>query len=233
MADDIDALAGEYVLGTLDASEHKAFQRRLLTDPAAVAAVSDWQARLSPLLLAIPAAQVPAGLWGRIDTNGRPANDNAVLRRWQAATAAATLLALVTIGLTFRPQPTAQAPAQLSQVPQASALYQSVAALSETGSKPALLVTYDDRTRKMRVTPVNVNSRPGHSLELWVIAGKLPPRSIGLMKEHGATALDRPAIDLRHENTIAVSVEPEGGSPTGAPTGPVIYSGQMIRLTTS
>ena len=33
--------------------------------------------------------------------------------------------------------------------------------------------------------------------------------------------------------TIAVSVEPRGGSPTGLPTGPVIYSGRMINLTTS
>ena len=50
MADDIEMIAGEYVLGTLDAAEHKAFQRRLLTDPDAVAAVSGWQDRLSPLL---------------------------------------------------------------------------------------------------------------------------------------------------------------------------------------
>jgi anti-sigma-K factor RskA len=231
MADDIDALAGEYVLGTLDASEHKAFQRRLLTDPAAAAAVSDWQARLSPLLLAVPEVQAPAALWDQVETASRPANDNSILRRWQAATAAAALVALVTTGLAFRPRPAPQAPVQVAQAP--SPLYQSVAALSETGSKPALLVTYDDKTGKMRVTPVNVGPRPGHSLELWVIAGKAAPKSLGLMKDRGATALDQLALDLRQDNTIAVSVEPEGGSPTGLPTGPVIYSGQMIRLTTS
>ncbi len=50
MADDIEMVAGEYVLGTLDAAEHKAFQRRLLTDPAAVAAVSGWQDRTSIII---------------------------------------------------------------------------------------------------------------------------------------------------------------------------------------
>ena len=229
MADDIDALAGEYVLGTLDAAEHRTFQRRLLTDPAAAAAVSDWQARLSPLLLAVPEVQAPAALWDQVNTASRPANDNSILRRWQAATVAAALVALVTTGLAVRPVP--QAPVQVAQAP--SPLYQSVAALSETGSKPALLVTYDDKTGKMRVTPVNVAPRPGHSLELWVIAGKAAPKSIGLMKNKGATALDQLALDLQTDNTIAVSVEPEGGSPTGLPTGPVIYSGQMIKLTTS
>ncbi len=233
MADDYDALAGEYVLGTLDAAEQRAFQRRLLTDPAVAAAVADWQARLSPLLHAVPEVQAPAALWDQVEMSSRPANDNSVLRRWQAATVAAALVALVTTGLALRPQPAPQAPVQVAQAPAPSPLYQSVAALSETGGAPALLVTYDDKTGKMRVTPVNVSPRPGHSLELWVIAGKAAPKSIGLMKDKGATALDQLALDLKQSNMIAVSVEPEGGSPTGLPTGPVIYSGPMIRLTTS
>ena len=53
------------------------------------------------------------------------------------------------------------------------------------------------------------------------------------MRDEGATALDRMALDLKQGMTIAVSVEPKGGSPTGLPTGPVIYSGQMIDLPTS
>ncbi|ATE63776.1 anti-sigma factor [Rhizorhabdus dicambivorans] len=233
MADDIDLTAGEYVLGTLDAGEHRAFQRRLLTDPEAVAAVAAWQDRLAPLLLAVPEATPAPDLWNRIETAGRPANDNGVLRRWQAATAAAALLALVSTGIALRPRPAApqSAPQVAQQAP--SPLFQSVAALSETGGSPALLVTYDKASGRMRVMPVNVSPRPGHSLELWVIAGKAPPRSIGLMRDGGATALEKLAIDMAQDNTIAVSVEPEGGSPTGLPTGPVIYSGRMVELPTS
>lgn len=233
MADDIDMIAGEYVLGTLDDSERKAFQRRLLTDPVAVAAVAAWQARLSPLLLALPEVPAPAGLWDQIEARARPANDNGILRRWQVATVAAALVAIVSTGVALRPQSAPDAAVQIAQAPAPSPLYQSVAALSETGSAPALLVTYDEKTKKMRVTPVNVSPRPGHSLELWAIAGKAAPKSIGLMQDKGATALDRLALDLAQDVTIAVSVEPKGGSPTGSPTGPVIYSGRMINLTTS
>ncbi|KQX17555.1 MULTISPECIES: anti-sigma factor [unclassified Sphingomonas] len=233
MADDIDMLAGEYVLGTLDGVERRAFQRRLLTDPAAVAAVATWQERLSPLLLTVPEAAAPPGLWARIERGGAPANDNRRLRRWQLATAAAAMAALVSTGVALRPGSTpAPPPPQLAQRAP-SPLFRSVAALSEQGGSPALLVTYDPDSRMMRVMPVNVAPRPGHSLELWVIAGKAAPRSIGLMPEDGATALDRMALDLQQQMTIAVSVEPKGGSPTGLPTGPVIYSGQMVSLPSS
>ncbi|RYD91346.1 MAG: hypothetical protein EOP61_27740 [Sphingomonadales bacterium] len=231
MADDIDMIAGEYVLGTLDDAERAGFQRRLLTDAAAVAAVATWQARLSPLLLTVPEVPAPAALWDQVEAKSRPANDNGLLRRWQAATAAAALIAVVSTGLALRPRPESVTVAQTAPAP--SALFQSVAALSESGGAPALLVTYDEATKKMRVTPVNVSPRPGHSLELWVIAGKAAPKSIGLMQDKGATALERMALDLQQDMTIAVSVEPKGGSPTGLPTGPVIYSGRMINLPTS
>lgn len=231
MADDLDAIAGEYVLATLDDAERKTFQRRLLTDPAAVAAVATWQARLSPLLLAVPEVPAPAALWARVEAAGRPANDNSRVRRWQAATVAAALVAVVSTGLALRPQRAPITVAQPATSP--SPLFQSVAALSETGGAPALLVTYDPAAGKMRVTPVNVSPRPGHSLELWVIAGKAAPKSVGLMRDEGATAIERMALDLKQDMTIAVSVEPEGGSPTGLPTGPVIYSGRMINLPTS
>lgn len=231
MADDIDLLAGEYVLGTLDPAERRAFHRRLLTDPAAVAAVATWQDRLSPLLLTVPEEAPPAGLWARIGTDAGPANDNGRLRRWQLATVAAALVALVSTGMALRPDTPPPAP-PVAQ-PASSPLFQSIAALSEQGGAPALLVTYDPARKEMRVMPVNVSPRPGRSLELWVIAGKAAPRSIGLMRDGGETALDRMALDMRQEMTIAVSVEPKGGSPTGLPTGPVIYSGQMVSLPTS
>jgi anti-sigma-K factor RskA len=149
------------------------------------------------------------------------------------ATAAAALVALVSSGIALRPraEPVAPAPqvAQVAPTP----LFQSVAALSEQGASPALLVTYDSAGKVMRVMPVNVAPRPGHSLELWVIAGKAAPKSIGLMREDGAMALEKMALDMQQQMTIAVSVEPKGGSPTGLPTGPVIYSGQMLSLPTS
>lgn len=233
MADETDALAGEYVLGTLTEIERRAFQRRLLTDPGAVAAVAAWQDRLSPLLLTLPEAAPDPALWARIDAKAITANDNGALRRWRLATAAAALIALVSTGIALRrPAPAPAPPPEVVQRAP-SPLFQSVAALSEQGGAPALLVTYDPAGKTMRVMPVNVTPRPGHSLELWVIAGKAAPKSIGLMHESGATALDKMVLDMQQQMTIAVSVEPKGGSPTGLPTGPVIYSGRMISLPSS
>ena len=73
MADDPAMVAGEYVLGTLDADERRAFSRRLLTDRQAVADVAAWQERLAPLLLGGPEATVSPALWTRIDRATRPA----------------------------------------------------------------------------------------------------------------------------------------------------------------
>jgi anti-sigma-K factor RskA len=232
--DDPSMLAGEYVIGTLDAAERRAFSRRLLAEPALVALVADWQERLAPLLLSAPEISPPDRLWVRIDSatrTGRAANDNQRVGRWQIATAAAALLALVTTGLALRPVlPPTQAPI-VAQAPQPG-FAQQIAALSSEGGAPALLVSYDAVTRKMRVLQVNVAPSPGHSMELWVIAGKAAPKSIGLMPKQGAAALDNLHVDPTLDTTIAVSVEPVGGSPTGAPTGPVVYSGRMIALRT-
>lgn len=231
MADDLDPIAGEYVLGTLDAEERRAFQRRLLTDPAAVAAVAAWQDRLAPLLLTVEAVEPPASVWARVAASGQTANDNAVVRRWQMATAAAVLVAMGSVGMALRPP--APSPAPATQVAErGGATIQSVAALSEKGGTPALLVTYDQASGQLQVTPVNVADKPGHSMELWVIAGKAAPKSIGLMPDDGSPALERLRLDTAEDMTIAVSVEPKGGSPTGLPTGPVVYSGQMVRLPT-
>jgi anti-sigma-K factor RskA len=230
MADDLDPIAGEYVLGTLDAEERRTFQRRLLTDPAAVAAVAAWQDRLAPLLLTVEAVDPPASVWARVAA-GPPANDNGAIRRWQMATAAAVLVAIGSIGMALRSP--APPPAPTTQVAErGGATVQSVAALSEKGGTPALLVTYDQASGRLQVTPVNVADKPGHSMELWVIAGKAAPKSIGLMPDDGSPALEQLSLDTAQDMTIAVSVEPKGGSPTGLPTGPVVYSGQMVRLPT-
>jgi anti-sigma-K factor RskA len=233
--DDPSMLAGEYVLGTLDAAERRAFSRRLLMEPAQVALVADWQERLAPLLISAPEVAPPDHLWTRIENatrTGVAANDNQRVGRWQIATAAAALLALVTTGLALRPIiPPTRSPT-VAHAPQPG-LVQQIAALSSEGGTPALLVSYDVATHKMRVLPVNVTPTPGHSMELWVIAGKAAPRSIGLMPKQGMALLDHLHVDPALDTTIAVSLEPVGGSPTGAPTGPVVYSGRMMTLSKS
>lgn len=62
----LDALAGEYVLGTLAGAEREAFARRLAADPEAQRLVDRWTARVGAMLSA-PTVEPSAALWDRID----------------------------------------------------------------------------------------------------------------------------------------------------------------------
>ena len=65
--DDIDAIAGEYVLGTLDPAERSVVAARRQREPALDAAIRDWEQRLAPLDAETREIAPPVGLWTRIE----------------------------------------------------------------------------------------------------------------------------------------------------------------------
>ena len=64
--DDIDDLAGEYVLGTLDAGERALVAARRQREPDLDAAIRDWERRLAPLDAATKSVAPPADLCARV-----------------------------------------------------------------------------------------------------------------------------------------------------------------------
>ena len=80
--DEIEALAGEYVLGTLDADERRAAEARLAADASFRSAVAGWERRLQPLADLAPGAAPPADAFARILATDR----SFAGRRRQAAT---------------------------------------------------------------------------------------------------------------------------------------------------
>jgi anti-sigma-K factor RskA len=75
-------------------------------------------------------------------------------------------------------------------------------------------------------------SDPAHAHELWVIPKDGKPRSLGTMgasKQMHMQLADALAKLFQQGATIAISVEPQGGSPTGFPTGPVVASGALAK----
>ena len=130
----------------------------------------------------------------------------------------------------IRPKPRTQVVEVKTPPPPAAAQY--VALLQKDAGSPAFILTVDAATKNFTVRKVGAQPEAGKSFELWVVSDKLQrPRSLGVIGSSDFTA--RPVLsgydsDLVNKATYAVSLEPEGGSPTGAPTGPIVYTGKLI-----
>jgi anti-sigma-K factor RskA len=76
--------------------------------------------------------------------------------------------------------------------------------------------------------------RATKDLELWLISPAVPaPRPLGLIAK-GTLSVDLGPLAARAlaSGVLAVSLEPAGGSPTGSPTGPVLYQGRILATPT-
>jgi len=113
--------------------------------------------------------------------------------------------------------------------PQGSRL---VAVLQQEPTAPAFLLTVDSQTRTLTVRRVSATPEPGRSYELWLISKRLPtPRSLGVLGNDEFTQRPLPGnfdVDTLRAASYAVSLEPAGGSPSGVPTGPVLFTGKMV-----
>jgi anti-sigma-K factor RskA len=135
---------------------------------------------------------------------------------WRGATAAALALAAVFIGITFIKPP--------ARVPQFAA-----ALAPADGPAPTFLAeTLADGSVMIRpLAPVTVES--GKDMELWALPeGATKPISLGVLPTFGRNL--KPTIPVQAPTKILVSLEPQGGSPTGQPTGPVLYAGTLARI---
>jgi anti-sigma-K factor RskA len=165
------------------------------------------------------------------------------VRRWRnvasfTSAIAAALVAMLAIQVyqpellpdAVRPKPRTQVVEVKTPTPPAAAQY--VALLQKDAGSPAFILTVDAVTRNFTVRKVGAQPEPGKSYELWIVSDKLQrPRSLGVIGGNDFTA--RPVLstydaDLVNKATYAVSVEPEGGSPTAAPTGPIVFTGKLI-----
>lgn len=228
-SDDIEDLAGEYVLGTLDSAERAFVAARREREPQLAAAIAAWEHRLAPLIETIPAVAPPPGLLEKIvarlssrsGAGGEVIDLTRRLKRWRAGALAASALAAslaLTIGVReFAPKPPSK---------------NLVAVLQKDASSPAFLVSVDVDHKLMTVRPVAAKREAGKSYELWIIQDTLgSPKSLGVIDEN--KPMHRPTLaaykpEVIESATLAVSLEPEGGSPTGAPTGPVVFTGKLL-----
>ncbi len=207
-AEDDSALAAEYVLGVLPLPDRAAAEARAKADPAFAAEIAAWEAHFAALNDGFAEAPAP-DLLPRIEARLFPA---APPRRagwfgWLvgAVTAAALALALVLALPWLAPRPAMQAD------------------LVAEGSALAYRVSYAGDS--LTVTRTGGDAAPaGQVHELWLIAGNAAPVSLGLLEGETVTMQMPAPIE---GVVLAVSMEPEGGSPTGQPTGPVLVAGTV------
>jgi anti-sigma-K factor RskA len=107
-----------------------------------------------------------------------------------------------------------------------------VAVLQQGPNAPAFLLTFDLRQRMLFVRRVSASPEAGKSYQLWLISKNLgAPRSLGLVDNNEFTSRNLSGnydIDTLRTANYAISLEPNGGSPTGAPTGPVLFTGRAV-----
>lgn len=220
------ALAGEYVLGLLDAAGQAQANARIATDPEFASEVIAWGGRFEPLLGASD-QQPSAHVWEKIVTQipVETEQDRAQpsVRIWQGLTALSASVAAV-LGLMLSTQPVPPAPL----TPAAPLL----AALGSDNNATAITARYDRDTGQLLLTPVVVKTGKLYP-ELWIIPAGGVPQSLGVINGKSPTQI---AILPSHRAlmdrgaTLAITPEHDGGSASGQPTGPIIASGTITTL---
>ena len=219
-SEELSVLAGEYVLGVLDAHESGEVAAALAINAELRRAVAFWDERFHPLSSLAASPEPPPDTWQAIEARIRTKTakpvaksfwTNLALWRWSTAGFAAAAAALALwIAVTPVPGPSLVAILHPPQQDQAS----WIATAGRSGLVLRAVTT---------ATPPS-----DRAFELWAIApGATQPRSLGVISPNGELKLSRLPADLRDGATLAISIEPIGGSPTQLPSGPVVYIGSV------
>src|SRR5262245_5307547 len=231
--EDREVLAGEYVLGTLDPAERAEAERLRAGDPDFANAIAAWERRLDPLNARVASVAPPEGLFQRIEQRlGEPAVGTVPpsaaiiklerrVRHWRAATLAMAAVAASLIGF-------------IVAAPREPVAQRFVAAVQQGDQQPVFVVAVDTAKGIIAVRPVAAQPpQSGRDYELWAVGGGRPrPQSLGLIT---LSDVNLPVARLESDKAaviggtvFAVSLEPRGGSPTGQPTGPVLWTGKLV-----
>ncbi len=223
-----EALAAQYVAGTLRGPARRRFEALLPSHPGLQTAVRQWQLRLMPLTGVLPPQTPPDRVWRAIERRLWPAAAAVATLSWWSRLAlwrglsAVASLAVVALAVLVASPPPALAPV--------------VVVLASTGADAGtagtIVASFSGDGRALVTRPLQpVSLSADRVFELWSVPPEGNPRSLGLISASGATVLQRqklPATVLRGGTAaLAVSIEPPGGSPTGTPTGPVVFVGKL------
>ncbi len=225
----LDALAASYVLGTLSPRARARLAHVARTDTVVSSTLREWEQRLSPFAEAAPPITPPPQVWRRIALRlGLDAVRRSERGPWWTRVgfwrgfAVASFVAAVGLGVA------------LMRAPSEEAAQPIVVVLGAQDAPPALVATLARDSRTVIVKTVGGAPVPADkSLELWMLPDGGAPRSLGVIPRTGVARLtlpELPDVALANVPALAVSLEQAGGSTTGAPQGPVLYTGKVERF---
>ncbi|WP_460130339.1 anti-sigma factor [Pseudomonas sp. H1_D05] len=213
-------LAADYAIGLMAAPARRRFEQLLLDDAALRAELAQWQESLATLTEALPEHPVPDRVWHGITSRIEPQVLHVPEKRpfwnWLRLTAAICSIAvLVFLGSLYNRD---------------DARYR--ATLLTADAQPALKV--EAHADYLQVEPLTLAAVDAdRSLELWAIPADGKPISLGVIPAGGKGKVELSEAQkalIGKPIALAVSLEPKGGSPTGQPTGPVLYQGTLAAL---
>ncbi len=224
-----DALSAEYVLGTLRGQARVRFERYLSEDDQLIEQVNLWEGLLEGFSSRVRPVTAPPSVWRQIEhrlgfTSSRfkaavPVAPVPGLRWWRGGWLGFGIVAMLALAVMFRPDGIVDGFNPDIQI-----------ALQNKQARTVWKIRADTQSDTLVVSAVRPIRLPeGRSLELWLLPKSGgPPISLGLMptrmdNKYVATA----KAALAEAAAFAVSLEPHGGSPTGAPTGPVLYVSEV------
>lgn len=231
-----DRLAAAYASGVLRGGARRRFEALLPSHPALRAALVAWNDRLMPLTGVLEPVAPPPSVWTRIVAR----LDGTALQRdpaaatgaigarglgfWRALAGFASVAALTLAVLLAAPPAASPSPVLVVL----AATGAGDAPGMPAGPPTAIVASYMPSSGELVAMPVApMASMPDRSLHLWAIPGDGgAPRSLGLVTAEGGV-MPMPAKALDGATQLAVSLEPKGGSPGPAPTGPVVYAGAI------
>ncbi|MBB1477012.1 anti-sigma factor domain-containing protein [Shewanella sp. SG41-3] len=228
-----DALAAEYVLGTLRGQARRRFQKLMMQIPSLRESTWLWEQHLHGMNQLLPPVKPDDRVWqnirhtlGFVDNLSHtqaPETLNVVPlttrhRVWKGLASMATAAAIIMAVILVSNQP----------VPVAAP--QQVAVVQSAQAKALWLIEVTANTIEVRSTS-NLKPLPNKDYELWMVAkGVENPISLGLLPKSGKLSLAKNSqFDDVDIVALAVSLEPLNGSPNGMPT-EVLYTAELAIL---
>lgn len=232
--DDRELLATAYLLGHATEDQARQFQELERTDADFRQLVRDLSEWLAPLGDEAPEEMPPAGLLDDIlaeidredvaaTSGSAPVRKTTTPGLWRPAAIAASMIAAIAVGTHFVPEEPGEREAR-----------ELIALLAAENAPGAIAIVYRPATGELTADFAAIPLPENAVWQLWRIRDGAPgPVSLGLLDDRsqpGRFELTFADQVLDPSDTVAISLEPVGGSTQAGPSGPVLFASTVSEL---